>query len=241
MSSTWNKDLISRIEAVDLGFTGLWSSSMNLRCGTFFFNQALPNDIFFDKLANITCLDDKTLDDSLRLFEKYNATPYLYVLNRPDLDEKLLQKNFKLYDIQHILIKTPNSETKSQAQRISHHDSMVWSKTFCSAYDCNDWISAVDAIVKKSIDSIEYYVDEQASSCLALYQSNSMLGLYCLGTIPEMRKKGHAASLIDYAIDQVKMRKLEFLMLETYQRDQLFDFYSKLGFKEIYRKNIYTI
>src|SRR5579885_364110 len=241
MSSVGNNNIISRAEAVDLAFTGIWSNSINLTCGTFFFNQDLPNDVFFDKIANMTCLDDKTLDDSLKLFAKYRTIPYFYVLNRPDLEEKLLQKNFKLYDVQHVLIKTPNSTIRSQAHRISNEESLVWSKTFCSAYDCNECLASVDEIVKRSINSIEYYVDDSASSCVALYESNSMLGLYCLGTIPEMRKKGRAALLIDFAIDEVRRRNLDFLMLETYQRDKLLGFYHKLDFKEIYRKNIYTI
>ncbi|MGI0047358.1 MAG: GNAT family N-acetyltransferase [Nitrosotalea sp.] len=241
MPSAGNRDLISRVEAVDLAFTGLWSNSINLKCGTLFFNQNLPNDVFFDKLTNMTCLDGKTLDDSLYLFQKYHTTPYVYTLNQPKFEEKLLEQNFKLYDTQYVLTKTPDSVMSSKARRISRAESMVWSETFCSAYNCCEWITSVDEIVKRSCDSIEYYVDESASSCVALYESNSMFGLYCLGTVPAMRKKGIAESLIDFAIDQVKRRNLEFLMLETYQRDKLLDFYFKLGFKEIYQKNIYTI
>ncbi|MGB9003506.1 MAG: GNAT family N-acetyltransferase, partial [Nitrosotalea sp.] len=119
--------------------------------------------------------------------------------------------------------------------------SILWSKTFCNSYDCHDWLVPVDDIVKKSLSSIGYYVDDSISSCVALYEKNSMLGLYCLGTIPSMRKKGLAVLLIDFALSEVKKRNLELLMLETYQRDGLLDFYLKLGFKEIYRKNIYTI
>src|SRR5574337_508337 len=237
MHGAGNKDLISRLEAIDLAFTGLWSNSVNLGYGTFFFNQDLPNDIFFDKLANIASLDDKKLNDSLELFEKYQTMPYIYTLNRPDLEEKLIEKKFRLYDIQHVLTKIPDTHTKkSLARLILPDESMLWSKTFCSAYDCKDWIVPVDKIVKRSIKSIDYYTDESMSSCVALHESNDMLGLYCLGTVPEMRKKGHAVSLIDFATEEVKRRNLEFLMLETYQRDNLLDFYFNQGFKEIYHK-----
>jgi len=241
MSSAWNQDLVSRSEAVDLAFTSFWSNSVKLECGTLFFNQSLPNDIFFCKLTQLTCLDDKTLDDSLHLFEKYHTVPYIYTLNNPEFEEKLVKQNFKLYDTQHVLTKTQHSVNSSQARRISSGESMEWSETFCRAYDCHEWLERVDEIVKKSSNSIEYYIDETASSCVALYESSSMLGLYCLGTIPEMRKKGLAVSLVEFALELTKKRNLEFLMLETYQRDNLLDFYSKLGFKEIYRKNVYTI
>ena len=58
---------------------------------------------------------------------------------------------------------------------------------------------------------------------------------------PEKRKKGLATLLINYALNKVKSRNLDFLMLETYHRDGLLDFYSKLGFEKVYEKKIYTI
>ena len=67
------------------------------------------------------------------------------------------------------------------------------------------------------------------------------MGLYCLGTVPGMRNKGLAASLIDFGINEVNQRNLEFLMLETYEKDNLLDFYTKLGFEKLYQKKVYTI
>ncbi|MGB6462596.1 MAG: GNAT family N-acetyltransferase [Nitrosotalea sp.] len=241
MSSIGNNNLISRLEEIGYSFTGLWASSVTLKCGTFFFNPDLSNDIFFDKLTNITCVNNEILDDALTLFAKNGTTPYVYTLNNPELEENLLKKNFRLYDVQHVFTKVSDSSRIPKVHMISSDDSMLWSKTFCLAYDCNDWLTSVDGIVKKSIPSIRYYVDDSISSCVALYEKNSILGLYCLGTIPNMRKKGLAVSLIDFALNEVKRRNLELLMLETYQRDGLLDFYLKLGFKEIYQKNIYTI
>ena len=241
MSSIGNNDLISRLEAVGNSFTSMWADSIPLKCGTFFFNSNLPNDIFLDKLTNITCISDEMLSDALALFAKHDAPPYVYTLNHPELEKSLLEKNFRLYDVQHVLTKVSDLPKTSKAHMISSADSMLWSKTFCHAYDCNDWLSSVDGIVKKSIPHVGYYVDDSASSCVALYEKNSVLGLYCLGTVPSMRKKGLAASLIDFALNEVKRRNLELLMLETYQRDGLLDFYLKLGFKEVYQKNIYTI
>ena len=241
MSSIGNSTLISRLEEIGNSFTGLWASSETLKCGTLFFNPDLSNDIFFDKLTNITCIDNEMLDDALTLFAKRRTTPYVYALNNPELEDLLLEKNFRLHEVQHVLVKVPDSSRNPKVRMISIDDSTIWSKTFCNAYDCPDWLESVNGIVKKSISSIGYYVDNSISSCVALYEKNSMLGLYCLGTIPNMRKKGLAAMLIDFALSEVKRRNLELLVLETYKRDGLLDFYSKLGFKEIYQKNIYTI
>jgi GNAT superfamily N-acetyltransferase len=241
MSSARNGIVISEVEENDLGFTRLWSHATNLECGTIFFNSELSNDIFFDKLTNITCTSESMIDEALVLFHKHNTTPFVYSLNYPKLEALLQKRNFTHCDTQYVLKKNDASQETSNVYRIANDDSMLWSKTFCNAYDCYEWITPVDKIVKNSLSLIEYYVDESISSCMALYEKNSILGLYCLGTIPNMRKKGIAESLINFAQNEVNRRKLKFLMLETYQKDDLLDFYFKLGFQEIYKKNIYTI
>lgn len=233
--------MIPEVEENDLGFTSLWSQATNLECGTIFLNPELPNDVFFDKLTNVTCTSEPMIDAALVLFHKYSTTPFVYSLNCPTLEELLRKRNFVHYDTQHVLKKKNASQETHKVYRITKDDSMLWSKTFCSAYDCYEWITPVDKIVRNSLSLIEYYVDKSISSCMALYEKNSILGLYCLGTIPNMRKKGIAESLINFAQSEVNRRKLKFLMLETYQKDNLLDFYLRLGFQEIYQKNIYTI
>jgi GNAT superfamily N-acetyltransferase len=241
MSNTGNRIVIPEVEENDLGFTCLWSQATNLECGTMFLNPEFPNDIFFDKLTNVTCTSESMIDEALVLFHKYNTTPFVYSLNYPKLEELLRKRNFTHYDTQYVLKKNNTSQDTPNVFRIINDDSMLWSKTFCNAYDCYEWITPVDKIVRNSLSSIEYCLDESISSCMALYEKNSILGLYCLGTIPSMRKKGIAESLINFAQSEVSRRKLKFLMLETYQKDNLLDFYLKLGFQEIYQKNIYTI
>ena len=241
MSSIGNRTVISEVEENDLGFSRLWSQSTNLECGIMFFNPDLSNDVFFNKLTNITCISESMIDESLAVFHKYKITPFFYSLNYTELEEIFQKRNFIQYDIQHVLKKNNTSKKTTNVYRITDTDSMLWSKTFCDAYGCYEWILPVDRIVKNTLSSIEYYVDESISSCMALYEKNSLLGLYCLGTIPSMRRKGLAESLIDFAQNEVNRRKLKFLMLEIYEKDSLLDFYSKLGFQEIYQKNIYTI
>ena len=233
--------MIPTIEENDLGFTGLWGKRIQLECGTLFINQELPNDIFFDKLTKITCTSEKMLDETVLLFHKYGMRPFVYCLDYPELEDLLCRKNFILYDIQHVLVKKTLPLAKAGVHKVSHGDSMLWAKIFCQAYDCPEWLNAVDGIVKNSLKFADYIVDESNSSCMALYQKNLVLGLYCLGTVPETRNHGLASSLIDFALHEVSQRKLEFLMLETYEKDNLLDFYVKLGFEKLYRKSIYTI
>lgn len=235
--------MISKIEEIDLGFTSIWSKTISLECGTLFVNENLPNDLFFDKLTNISCLSEKMIDEARLLFKKYNTHSYVYVLDNSELEKMLVRKGFSLYDTQHVLKKSPNSNLEHlPVHHIAKKDSLLWTEIFCKSYDCTEWTDEVNSIVRNSVSQIEYLVDsDYNASCVALYEKNSILGLYCLGTIPEYRKKGLGKSLINYALNQVKRRSLDFLMLETYGRDDLTEFYSNLGFEKIYEKKIYVI
>ena len=233
----------SKIEANETGFTSLWSNMTALECGNFFANQNLPNDIFFGKLTNITCLSEKMIEEALSLFQKNNTQPFVYVLDNAELEKLLLKKGFTLYDTQHVLKNISHSTQENYAvHHIARKDSLLWSDIFCRAFDCPEWIDEVNAIVRNSISSVEYVVDlKYNGSCVALFEKESVLGLYCLGTVKEYRKKGLAKLLVNYALHQVSLRSLDFLMLETYGRDGLLDLYFKLGFEKLYEKKIYTI
>lgn len=235
--------MIDKIESNDLGFTAIWSNTTQLEGGTLFMNTNLPNDLFFDKLTNITCLSEKMIDKTINVFHKNNMRPFVYTLNNPLLEEFLLKKNFKFYDTQYVLKKqTISDKETSRVHHIEKKDSLLWSEVFCKSYDCYDWIDEVNSIVRRSLSQVDYLVDaEYNASCVALYEKNSILGLYCLGTLPEKRGKGLAKLLINHAFNKVKIKNLDFLMLETYQRDDLLGFYSKLGFEKLYEKKIYTI
>ena len=232
---------MQKMESNDTGFTTLWSNTIQLECGTLFLNPKLADDLFFNKLTNITCTSEKMIAESLELFRKNNSLPYIYSLNYPELEEYLESKGFVYHDMLHVLKKNIFPSKKGNAIKIVRDTISLWAKIFCDAYDCPTWVEPVSLILNNSISSVEYYVDESNSSCMALYEKNSILGLYCLGTIPSQRKKGSASSLIDFASHEVKSRNLEFLMLETYERDNLLQFYSNLGFESVYQKKIFTI
>lgn len=232
-----------KIEENEFGFTSIWSKITKLECGSFFVNPNLPNDPFFNKLTNITCLDEKMIDEAVILFEKNKTQPFVYVLNDQKLEELLFQKKFRFYDTLYVLKKpTLVGVNLPQVHHIAKKDSLLWAEVFCKSYDCLDWIDEVNSIVQNSVSDVEYLIDsDYNASCVALYEKNSILGLYCLGTIPEHRNKGFAKSLIDYALNLVRKKNLDFLMLETYARDNLLKFYTGLGFEQIYEKKVYTI
>ncbi|HZS72992.1 MAG TPA: GNAT family N-acetyltransferase [Candidatus Nitrosotalea sp.] len=233
--------MISKIESNDAGFTGLWSSATQLECGALFLNPKLADDLFFNKLSGVTCLDEKMIETSMEKFQKNNSKPYVYSLNYPEFESMLEKKGLVYHDTQHVLKKSTLPQKKPNVIKITCNDIDTWTGIFCDAYDCQDWSKTVSSILEKSLSSVDYFVDESHSSCVALYETESVLGLYCLGTVPSKRNQGTASLLIDFALHEVNSRHLEFLMLETYEKDRLLEFYSKLGFQKVYHKTVYTI
>ena len=233
--------MMPQIEENDSGFTSLWSTKTQLECGTLFLNPKFKDDIFFDKLTNVTCISEKMIDETILQFQKYNSKPFLYSLNYKEFERFLQQRGFVYSDTQHVLRKRTTLSPKPSTIKISHNNYSVWTKIFCEAYDCIEWAETINSVVKNSLSSAEYYVDKSSSSCMVLYEKNSILGLYCLGTLPNERNQGNAASLINFALHKVKEKGLDYLMLETYEKDNLLNFYSKLGFERIYYKTVYTI
>ena len=232
---------MEKIESNDNGFTGIWSGTQQLECGTLFLNPKLSDDIFFDKLTNVTCTSEKMIDESLERFQKNHSRPYVYSFNYPEFENMLEKKGFVYHDTQHVLKKNTLPSKKPHATKVSDDTIPLWTKIFCDAYDCQEWVKPVNSILENSLSSVDYYIDESNSSCMALYEKNSILGLYCLGTVPDRQRLGTAASLIDFALHEVDSKNLEFLMLETYERDNLSKFYSNLGFERVYDKKIFTI
>ncbi|WP_101476918.1 GNAT family N-acetyltransferase [Candidatus Nitrosotalea bavarica] len=232
---------MQKTESNDNGFSEIWSVPSQLECGTLFLNPKLAGDLFFNKLTNVTCISEKMIMESMKQFQKNHSVPYVYSQNYPELEIFLKSKGFVYHDTQHVLKKRTLPSKKPNAIKITHDTISLWTGIFCESYDCREWAEPVSSILKNSISLAEYYVDESSSSCMVLYEKNSILGLYCLGTVPSRRKQGSATSLIDFALHEVHSRNLEFLMLETFERDNLSKFYSNLGFESIYQKNIYTI
>ncbi len=231
--------MIQQIESNDIGFTGMWSNATKFDCGILFLNQKLADDVFFDKLTGITCISDDMIEKALEYFRQNHSVPYVYSLNYPELDAMLEKKGFTRYDVQHVLKRTRPAK-KANVVKITHGDIDLWTGIFCKAYDCLDWSNTVSSILENTLHSVDYFVDESGSSCMALYEKNSILGLYCLGTIPSMRRRGTAASLIDFASYYAASKNLT-LILETYEKDNLLEFYSKLGFDQVYYKTVYAI
>jgi hypothetical protein len=81
--------------------------------------------------------------------------------------------------------------------------------------------------------------DEKPVGGLALFRSPGMLGAYCVGTVPSMRRARVASTILDFSNKLAKSEGRK-LILQTILSDSVEAFYLKLGFRRVYLKELFT-
>jgi GNAT superfamily N-acetyltransferase len=76
--------------------------------------------------------------------------------------------------------------------------------------------------------------------CCLLYEKEESIGLYCLGTIQDFRRKGVARELIASAVRIAKNNGHNLLIVQTLTKEGYEEFYKMLGFRSIYDKTLYS-
>jgi GNAT superfamily N-acetyltransferase len=82
-------------------------------------------------------------------------------------------------------------------------------------------------------------LDEKPAGVLALHRTEGLLGAYCVGTVPEMRGKHVASTILDFANKLAKDEGRK-LILQTILSDSVEPLYIKLGFRRVYTKELFV-
>ena len=76
-----------------------------------------------------------------------------------------------------------------------------------------------------------YLVDGQIAGTAISYQSGDTLGIHQVGTVPNYRKMGIAAALMEHLIDQAKYNDISYVSLQASKAG--LHLYEKMGFKAL--------
>jgi ribosomal protein S18 acetylase RimI-like enzyme len=82
-------------------------------------------------------------------------------------------------------------------------------------------------------------VGGSGAGVLACYATEGLLGVYCVGTLPEFRRRGVGGSLLAEAAKMAKSQGRQ-LILQTLESDAAKGFYRGQGFEEAYGKRLMT-
>ena len=120
-----------------------------------------------------------------------------------------------------------------------------WTRTYLQAFYGHQRLSRkVNEVVRKAVKDkkasfILARVSHASAGCSALYRTTGgVVGAYCIGTHPDFRDRGVAATLVGF-MRQLAEKEGRTLILQTMASDSLEGFYAKLGFKVAYSKAVY--
>lgn len=235
------------MERNENGFVSLWTDKVKLDCATLYANSVMNDDPFFNRVADINCKEfDAMLDNAEKEFSTRNVKPFVHCLSNEQLMQILEKRGYVWLDT--VIVLLYEGRYKSEyppeisVKKASHDNMKDWVDAFCLSFDSENWRVEIAKRVSDAIDHLHLYVAYVRNvpvGCVALFEANSLLGLYCLGTLEKHRGKGIATALISVSTEIAEKNNLR-LFLQTFKTQGLIRYYVKRGFTQVYAKEIYT-
>ncbi len=212
----------------------MWAERAKVGCADALVNNKLKGDYFFNRSRVSDCPDTIVASRRVaKIFWQKGMDCYLH--DRTDLLER---KGFSQIDTMYVLKSGPATTISSKTVVADRQLLPVWIDVFCRAFSVPEWKPEIERIMNASADRMNLllsYKEGAAAGCAALYSKNSVTGIYCLGTILQLRGRGLARSILKNAA-----RMSENMFLQTLGSEGLLPFYEKAGFEVAYTKKIYV-
>lgn len=120
-----------------------------------------------------------------------------------------------------------------------------WTRAYLAAFYGEQKLGvAVNKIVRgvakdKSASLLLAKIGGEVAGCSAMYRTKgNIVGAYCIGTVPNFRKRGVGATMVRQ-MQQIAEKERRQLILQTLASDSVEGFYLKLGFKQAYVKDVF--
>jgi GNAT superfamily N-acetyltransferase len=244
-------------------FSSLWSNRIRLhRCAEIFVNQNFPGDYFFNKIKIMSPCPDISLviSEAKRIFFSSKSGCFFHVLDDPlyrETNSILEQQQF--CHIDSMLTFSANIEELPPKHNKRDYDSNVsqffvtdpslaciWTDLFCKSFNIENCMQVHDLIMSRYLDFELIVAKVKTNSvlvpaaCALLYYYKKAMGLYCLGTLPEFRRKGLATQIVKSSIMRAKNKRVKLFFVQTFLNDGYANMYKKAGLHLEYRKRIYA-
>jgi len=118
-----------------------------------------------------------------------------------------------------------------------------WSRAYLEAfYGDHELAPHVTPIVARlqkhhAVTLLEAAVGDETAGVLAIFRTNGLAGVYCVGTVPEHRRKGVAASLLSKAKAMARAEGRH-LVLQSLASDGSLPYYLQRGYRVLYFKQL---
>jgi hypothetical protein len=119
-----------------------------------------------------------------------------------------------------------------------------WARVYLeSFYGESGQVNAVMAVVRrlaslKEADLLLGTLDGRPAGTAALFRTGKVCGVYCVGTLTDMRKRYVASTMLEFC-HRTAVKEGRRLVLQTILSDSTEGLYLKLGFKRAYLKDLF--
>jgi hypothetical protein len=225
------------MEDNEWSFCSMWAERARAGCADALVNSKLEGDYFFNRSRVSGCPDPvRAAGRVAKIFWQKGTDCYLY-----DREGLLEKEGFAQIDTMYVLIRSGPATMAGDGKTIVVDKKLlpIWIDVFCRAFSVLEWKPEVERIMNASAGKMTLllsYKENTPAGCAALYAKNGITGLYCLGTILQLRGRGLARSMLKSAVQMS-----ENIFLQTLGSEGLLLFYQKAGFKVAYTKKIYRL
>jgi len=214
----------------------MWAERARAGCADALVNSKLGGDYFFNRSRVSGCPDPvRAAGQVAKIFWQKGMDCYLY-----DREGLLEKEGFSQIDTMYVLTKSaPVTMSGSKTIVVDKKLLPVWIDVFCRAFSVPEWKPEVERIMNASSDKMTLllsYKESTSAGCASIFTKNGITGLYCLGTILQLRGRGLARSMLKSA-----MQIYGDIFLQTLGSEGLLPFYQKAGFKVAYTKKVYRL
>ena len=243
---------IEYIDDNESSFCYLWSRAhQKIDCVELFSNDKLGDDYFFNRLnIRYPCNNVVEILNSIKSKRTSDINNYYIHLicdtkNSINLNlPKFGTMKILGFDVDNYVMKTIKD---IEIEQVDIHELDEWIDIFCMSFDSLGIKDEVTSIISKHYRKLtllvaHYNLDQGTypAGCCLLFEKNNNIGLYCLGTVRDFRNKGVARQLIANAIKIAKDNGRNLLIVQTLTKEGYEEFYKKLGFRTIYKKQLFT-
>jgi GNAT superfamily N-acetyltransferase len=251
-------DSYFNMEANEEAFCSIWADRIRFyKDVSLFINRRIPSDYFYNRLnlckAEISC---EVLRKAEYRFFMSNMNCYAYVHEEnADIQRRLNRAGYSWIDTMDVMTHsrepdlgyTNKANTDGPVFKVKNVEIPSWVRTFCESFEMLEMQTEIKQRVERHFDKLILLISyvcsglshPQPGGCCALFINHGIIGLYCLGTIPKFRGKGIARKMVASGLQYAFNYDLDYLLLQTFESQDLFSFYSKFGFKLAYKKRVF--
>jgi GNAT superfamily N-acetyltransferase len=204
---------------------------------------------FFNRACLIGCSFSKTMFDSI---ESYMAERGLQLLTVNSqcrmLRAAALKRGYSPIDEMSVFVSAGPFSSRSGSVRVLEirNSCLVdWAKVYLlSFYGDLSLLHAVAGVIRRlgrdrKVTLLIAEVDGTEAGVTALYRTERLMGVYCVGTLKEFRRKGVGSALLAKARELAE-KEGRTVFLQTLLSDRAEKFYESNGFRKLYTKLIFS-